>query len=421
MNNTFHINKSRLNNNLLSLSKIGKGSDYIGINRSLGNYSYAEATNWLLSYWRNEIHLPTKIDSIANIRGIYNESHSSLLPILIGSHHDAVRNGGMFDGAMGVLIATEVVQTLQENNILLRHPLHVISFTAEEPNPFNVSTLGSKVASGILKKDDLLKIRHIETGEPLKNVINALGGNLESADDALLTPSDLCAFIECHIEQGRRLFDKDLSLATVTAITGIYRENITIYGESNHAGTTTMKYRKDALLAASELNIAFEDIIKKINSDEVVGTVGYLTVSPNSANIIPGKVTLSLELRTCSREIQNNILAQLSKETENITKNRTVKIDRKITLNQAPVVMDKELLKILNEGLKLIDEPVTELVSMAGHDAANIQKIAPSGMIFVQSINGKSHCYDENSNIDDIAKAADALLNSVLVLDKKFN
>lgn len=419
MNNTFHINKNRLKNNLLNLSQIGKGSDYIGINRSLGNESYTEASNWLLNYWKNEIHLNTQIDPIANIRGIYDESHSSLLPILIGSHHDAVRNGGMFDGAMGVLIATEVIQTLKENSVILRHPLHVISFTAEEPNPFNVSTLGSKVACGILKKDELLNIKHIETGEPLKNVINALGGDLDSADSALLTSSDLCAFVECHIEQGRRLFDKDLSIATVTAITGIYRESITIYGEANHAGTTTMKFRKDALLAASELNVAFEKILKEMNSDEVVGTVGYLTVSPNSANIIPGRVTLSLELRTCSKEIQKHILNKLSHEAEKIIEARNVRIERKVTLNQAPVVMDKEVLSILNQSVKSIGEPVTELVSMAGHDAANIQKIAPSGMIFVQSINGKSHCYDENSKIEDIEKAANALLNSILLLDEK--
>ena len=144
MTNAFYINKNRLNNNLINLSNIGKSPYYSGINRSLGNESYTEATNWLLNYWKNEIHLSIKIDPIANIRGIYEGSDSSLPPILIGSHHDAVPNGGMFDGALGVLISTEVIQTLKENNILLNHPLHVISFTAEEPNPFNVSTLGSK-------------------------------------------------------------------------------------------------------------------------------------------------------------------------------------------------------------------------------------------------------------------------------------
>jgi N-carbamoyl-L-amino-acid hydrolase len=421
MTNAFYINKNRLNNNLINLSNIGKSPYYSGINRSLGNESYTEATNWLLNYWKNEIHLSIKIDPIANIRGIYEGSDSSLPPILIGSHHDAVPNGGMFDGALGVLISTEVIQTLKENNILLNHPLHLISFTAEEPNPFNVSTLGSKVASGILKKNDLLKINHIESGEPLKNAINALGGNLEEVDNAIFTSSDICAFIECHIEQGRRLFDKALSLATVTSITGIYRENILIIGEANHAGTTTMKFRKDALLAASELNIVFEDIIKKVNSDEVVGTVGYLNVSPNSANIIPGKISLSLELRTCSSEVKDNILTILSEEIDKIIEKRKVKIERKISLDQSPIVMDKNLLNILNEGVKSINEPITELVSMAGHDAANIQRIAPSGMIFVQSVDGKSHCHDEYSRIEDIKKAANALLQSILILDKSFN
>ena len=420
MKNSIHINKNRLNNNLIYLSQIGKDPITNGINRFLGSQTYIDSNKWILNYWHKNLKLLTHIDPIANLWG-YSESNSDLAPILIGSHHDAVPNGGMYDGALGILLATEVIETLKENNVTLRHPIKIVSFTAEEPNPYNVSTLGSKVLSRRLTKKQLENIVHIENGSLLKDDINALGGNFDLIDEAILKPSDVCAFIECHIEQGRRLFDKNLSLATVNTIIGIYREDIKIIGEANHAGTTIMSDRKDALLGACELNIAFEKILKAISSNEIVGTIGYLSVYPNSTNIIPGEVNLCLEIRTCDTKIKEEIIKKLDAEVDKIISSRKVNIIRNVNLDQYPTIMDKELLSILNKGVESINEPVIEFVSMAGHDAANMQRITKSGMIFVQSINGKSHCHDENTHIDDIEKAGNALLQSILILDKELN
>ncbi|MDF2878975.1 MAG: Zn-dependent hydrolase, partial [Clostridia bacterium] len=384
------ININRLEKNLKDLSEVGK-NDKGGIDRALGSEADQEARKWLMAYWDKNLELPVKTDAIANM-WVERAGIEDIAPIVIGSHHDTVPNGGMYDGALGVLLATELVQILEENNVTTRHPIAIVSFTGEEPNPFNVSTLGSRVVSGRVGKEELLGIKNIEDGTTLQACIEKIGGDLEKIQDALIKPGDISAFIECHIEQGRRLVDANQAVASVNCIIGIYRENITIIGDANHAGTTVMRDRQDALLGACELNLAFEKMLKDLESDEVVGTIGYLSVFPNAANIIPGEVELVLEIRTCEPQIKEDIVRKLGIEGEKIMKNRGVKIIRKVNLDQREMPMDETVMRAINKGIEIIGEPVRELVSMAGHDAANMQRVTQSGMIFVQSIDGKSHC-----------------------------
>jgi N-carbamoyl-L-amino-acid hydrolase len=413
------ININRLEKNLKDLSAVGK-NDKGGIDRALGSEADREARKWLMAYWDKNLELPVKTDAIANM-WVERAGIEGIAPIVIGSHHDTVPNGGMYDGALGVLLATELVQILEENNVTTRHPIAIVSFTGEEPNPFNVSTLGSRVVSGRVGKEELLGIKNIEDGTTLKDCIEKIGGDLEKIQDALIKTGDISAFIECHIEQGRRLVDANQAVASVNCIIGIYRENITIIGDANHAGTTVMRDRQDALLGACELNLAFEKILKDLESDEVVGTIGYLSVFPNAANIIPGEVELVLEIRTCEPQIKEDIVRKLSIEAEKIMKNRGVKIIRKVNLDQREMPMDETVMKAINKGIESIGEPVRELVSMAGHDAANMQRVTQSGMIFVQSIDGKSHCPTEKTHIKDIEKVGNAMLEALLILDRELD
>jgi len=413
------ININRLSKNLDELAKIGMNENG-GIDRALGDESDRAARKWLINYWQGKMNKDVRIDAIANM-WVKRDGSIDLPPIVIGSHHDAVPNGGRFDGALGVLLATEIVQILDDNNIKTRHPIEIVSFTGEEPNPFNVSTLGSKVVSGRLRKEDLMNLKSYIDGSSLQDCITKIGGDITKADDALIKPNDIRAFIECHIEQGRRLYDKGLNSAAVNCIIGIYRENITVSGEANHAGTTLMKDRHDALLAAGELNLSFEKILNDLNSDEVVGTIGYLSVFPNSANIIPGKAELVLEIRTCDKGVKENIINKLSAEVKKIEEKRKVKIHRKVNLDQSHVYMDRDVVKAVKDGISQIGEEEIELVSMAGHDAANMQRVTKSGMIFVQSIDGKSHCPEENTDIIEIEKTGNAMLNALLLLDKELD
>lgn len=416
---SIQINMKRLSQFLQKLSRIGKNENG-GIDRALGSEAEKQARAFLTSYWENELHLPVKIDPIANMWAILS-NNSSLVPIILGSHHDTVPNGGMFDGALGILVATEIVQTIQENGIKLRHPLGILSFTGEEPNPFQVSTLGSKVACGKLSTEDLLAIRHKETGESLADTIAGLGGNVYKASEALLDKSKVAAFIECHVEQGRRLMDRSLSLASVSCITGIYREIFHIHGEANHAGTTVMRDRKDALLAACEINLALEKIAKDIHIDEVVGTIGSIKVLPNAANIIPGSVELTADIRTCDPKKKEEFIQKLGKAVDSIIADRKLRITRKTILDQPPTDMSNYVRNVLDRAITLTDQSQTTLVSMAGHDAANMQLVTDAGMLFVKSIDGKSHCPEEFTQDEDIHLAAQALLQAVLILDKELD
>ena len=436
------INKERLERNLYELGKIGR-NEHGGIDRALGSKEDLLAREWLRAYWEEKMGLKVRHDAIANMWVLYDSKlqenttgkpsgntnkntkegslreYQPLPPIVIGSHHDAVPDGGMYDGALGVLGATEIVETLMEAGVKLNHPIEIVSFTGEEPNPYNVSTLGSKVLSGRMVREDLEKLTSYIDGSPLSECISAVGGDIEKAEEALIKPGEIDSFIELHIEQGRRLFDRGLTSASVNCITGIYRENITVHGEANHAGTTVMDNRHDAFLAAGEFALGYEKIIKEEHRDDVVGTIGYVKVSPNAASIIPGSVELILELRCCSEEIRQRVKAGVDVLTKEIDEKRGVTIERKLNLDQKEMPMDPEVIAAIDQGIAIMgQEPVT-LVSMAGHDAANMARVTRSAMIFVQSINGKSHCPEEATDINRIEETVNAMLQAVLILDDK--
>lgn len=419
MINQNYVNKERIQNNLKELAKFGLNSNG-GIDRSFGSSNDIAAREWLSTLWQEAFQSKVEIDPVANM-WTEVKGQENLPPIVLGSHHDAVANGGMYDGALGVLLATEVIQTIKETNYRLRHPIRLVSFSAEEPNPYNVSTLGSRSITGKLKKEDLEPVIHSKTKVSLKDTIKKLGGNVDDIAKHCLQPDDIKAFLECHIEQGRNLYDKNLSLAVVTQITGIYREKIKIIGEANHSGTTLMHYRHDALLAGADLSLALEKIMIEMNRNDVVGTIGNFNVIPNSANIIPGEVNLIVEVRTSDDRILENIISNLSDSIVSIEEKRGVQIFRDVILNQKSIPMDKQIRNVLKDAITSMGETCLELPSMAGHDAVHMASVTKAGMLFVPSIDGKSHCPDEKTNMDDIEKAGNVLLQTVLILDKELD
>lgn len=412
------INAKRLEAMIHELGQYGLNENG-GLDRTTFTKPELAARDWLKKKLKN-LHLAIKVDPAANIWAKRNGKNYNLPAISFGSHIDTVPNGGKYDGALGVLIALEIMNSLEENRIETRHPLELVSFSAEEPNPFGLSTFGSRAVTNKLKKEHIKNVKNHE-GKLLKDALISAGGNFNSFEETVRSPNEFSAFLEVHIEQGKRLINRSIPVGIVTAITGIYREEISVFGQANHAGTTLMEDRKDALAAASEIVLALEETSKQHPSNEVVGTIGKLEVLPSAPNIIPEEVKLTLEIRGKTDEEIKEVLTELDIHLQKICMKRSIQLKRDVVLNQKPAYMDQTIINIIEHQSDLLGYPSYLLGSMAGHDATHMASITKTGMIFVPSIDGKSHCPDEESRIEDIEKVANVLLHTILKLDQELD
>lgn len=410
------VDPKRIQRRLEELGRYGR-NEHGGIDRTTFTEAELEARKWLREELA-KLNLDIRIDEAANIWARRKGKDETLPVIAFGSHLDSVPNGGMYDGALGVVLALEVMNVLQEKGIQTVHPLELVSFSAEEPNPYGLSTFGSRAVSGKLKEKDILGVTDT-SGRRLIDALKEAGGDPDRFEDAARKPDEFSAFLEVHIEQGKRLLKNEIPIGVVTGIAGIYREEVRIRGEANHAGTTVMHDRRDALLTAAECILALEHVVKNYLDQDVVGTVGQLTVKPNAANIIPGEVIFSVDLRSQNRKVIDEILLVWEIRMNEILRSRSSVVNRHVILDQLPVPMCKELIGICEETTRKRGYQSILLGSMAGHDAAHMASITRSCMLFVPSVEGKSHCPEEESRLDDIEKAANVLLNSILAIDKR--
>ncbi len=415
---TLRVNAARIQARIQELGEIGRNAGG-GMDRTTFTPAELEARDWLQDRLR-ELKLDVRVDEAANIWARREGMDGGLPAIAFGSHLDSVPNGGRYDGALGVILALEVMQVLHERGFSTRHPFELVSFSAEEPNPFGLSTFGSRTVAGKLGRKDLEGVRD-RNGTLLVDALRAAGGDPDRFERARRRPEELAAFLEVHIEQGLRLLERDIPVGVVSAIAGIYRENVTVIGEANHAGTTLMENRKDALMAASEMMLAFEEACREHPSEETVGTIGKIENEPNAANIIPGKVRFHLEIRSKTRAEIGEVLDEWVRRAEAISARRGVRLERKLLLDQHPVAMDPLVMGICAAEAEKLGYASYTLGSMAGHDAAHMAALARAGMLFVPSLAGKSHCPEEESRITDIEKTANVLLQSLLALDHQLN
>jgi beta-ureidopropionase / N-carbamoyl-L-amino-acid hydrolase len=403
------VNSVRLNNTLQTLSTYGKnasgGSDRI----AFSSHDLA-ARDFLMKLMRNA-GLEVTVDYAGNIIGHRAGTDTSLKPITFGSHIDEVPNGGDYDGPVGSMSAIEVMQTLSENNIFTAHPLEVIIFTNEEGG-----VVGSRAIVGELNEKALQVITN--AGISQYEGIKLLGGNPARISEMARKKGDIAAFIELHIEQGGNLDREKIQIGVVEGIVAIEWWQFTFKGMANHAGTTPMNIRKDALLPASEFVLAVNKIIKSYDGAHV-GTVGKIEAFPGAGNVIPGEVKLNLEMRDLSSEkiwkIYNEIEA----------KAKSLAAEAGVTLNivhqevaSKPALADEGIRKVIAEQAKALGFSTLSLPSGAGHDAQEMARIAPMGMIFIPSKDGISHAPSEFSSPEDIANGANVLLQTILALDK---
>lgn len=359
--------------------------------------------------------LETRLDAAANLIGLLHGKSNHLKPLAIGSHSDTVPSGGRFDGVAGVLVGLEIAQALNEAGYQLNHPFEVIDFLAEEPNRYGLSCVGSRAMSGALT-EEMLGYR-ADDGTSLADGISFMGGAPDRLNLALRQPGDFAAFLEIHIEQARVLEANGEDIGSVTGIAGIERIEVTVTGRADHAGATPMNLRKDALTGASRMLLDIEDKAKS-QASALVATVGKLNVIPNAANAVPEQVRFTVEVRSDSSEELSEFLGWSRLRLAEIAAERGLSIDLQPVSRSEPVHMAPALQRLIeiaaeDRGLKHRTMP-----SGAGHDAAYMARLAPTGMVFIPCLDGRSHCPQEFSSPEQIAAGTQLMLDVLLRLDE---
>ena len=404
------VNSKRLDQRIAALAEFGKNA-HGGLDRVAFSDADIQGRMYLISLME-EADLDVHVDAAGNIIGRREGQVSDLPPIMFGSHSDTVPDGGRYDGALGILGAIECAQVLHENNIQTKHPLEVVVFTDEEGG-----LVGSRAMTGTLTADALEVKSH--SGKTVRQGIIDLGGDPEKLERVVRQKGDIKAFLEIHIEQGKILETKSIEIGVVEGIVGISWWNVTIEGFANHAGTTPMNMRQDALMAAAHLIIAVNRVVTSIPGSQV-GTVGRIEARPGAPNVIPGEVIMSLELRDLSGEKIQSLYEKIENEAQAIAERTGTKISfSAIDAMAIPAPTDTGIRNFIDESAKELGLSTLFMPSGAGHDAQDMAKIAPTGMIFIPSVGGISHSPKEYSRPEDITNGVNVLLHTILKIDRR--
>jgi N-carbamoyl-L-amino-acid hydrolase len=361
-----------------------------------------------------EAGVEPRIDAAGNIFARREGRERALKPILFGSHIDSVPQGGNFDGDLGSLSAIEVLQTLQERGQATRHPVEIVVWAHEESAAFNRGLAGSRIVAGDFVPGDLAQTWN---GMRRDDAIRKIGGAPDRIAEAAREKGSLHAYLELHIEQGSTLHRQALQVGVVQGIVAIDGFEVVARGFANHAGTTPMNERQDALIAASHLTIAVRDIVTARRGGQV-GTVGRLEVSPNSPNVIPGEVRFSIELRDLSPAKLEDMAAAIEARAAQIARDTHTTIELKPNRHNPPANADTRVQDVIAGAAKERGLSTLRMPSGAGHDAQMMARLCPMGMIFVPSVDGISHSPRELTTWDDCTRGAEVLLDTVLAIDE---
>jgi N-carbamoyl-L-amino-acid hydrolase len=352
-----------------------------------------------------EVGLAIHVDAAGNTIGLLAGSDPARPPIMLGSHSDTVPDGGRFDGALGVLAAIAAARAIRAAGLRLRHPLMVIDFTAEEATVPG-GTFGSRALAGQMTQATLALPAW--TGEPLAALLRTAGLDPEGVGSAAWVHGSIAAYLELHIEQGSLLEAEGLTIGIVEGIVGIRRYLATFHGSANHAGTTPMAVRSDALVMAAPLIGAVRETAL---AHAIVGTVGTVQIHPNAPNVIPGLVQIGLELRGLDEQVLDLAEQELAQRTAALG-GSMARQSRK-----EPVRCDEQLIAIIAQSCRELGLPARRMPSGAGHDAMSVAALGPVAMIFVPSVGGISHAPQEQTAPEHCIAGARALLSAALIAD----
>jgi N-carbamoyl-L-amino-acid hydrolase len=359
----------------------------------------------------HEAGLEVRIDAAGNLIGRRPGTDPSLPVIIAGSHIDSVPQGGNYDGDVGVLGAVEAARLLRQHGIETRHPLEIVVFTDEEGG-----TVGSQAMAGRFAPASLDLMSH--SGLTIRDGIRVVGGDPDRLAEAARRPGEIAAYVELHIEQGAILDESDIDIGVVEGIVGIRWWEVTVEGTANHAGTTPMSRRHDALVTASEVVLAVNRIASAMPGNQVA-TVGRIRAEPGAPNVIPGRVAMSLEVRDLDAVRMETLFRTIEAEAMRIAAARGTTIGfAEVDLALEPAPTDGRLRTVIEKAAGSLGLSHRRMPSGAGHDAQEIAHVAPMAMIFVPSRGGISHAPQEFTAPEDIANGTDVLVRTLLAIDR---
>tara|TARA_B100001123_G_scaffold134822_1_gene156408 strand:+ start:897 stop:2141 length:1245 start_codon:yes stop_codon:yes gene_type:complete len=366
----------------------------------------------LVVTWMKDLGLDVSIDAIGNVVAV-RPGKTDGPPTMTGSHIDTVKTGGRYDGNLGVLAGLEIIECLSENGIETQHPVAVAFFTDEEGSRFAPDMLGSLVYVGGMTLEEALDIEGVDGTK--------VGDELERINYRGTSPCpgpSPRAFVELHIEQGPVLEAESVTIGAVTGVQGISWTEISITGESNHAGTTPMSLRHDSGYGATAISAYVRELALELGGSQVA-TVGRLELHPNLVNVVAGSATLTVDLRNT---IEANLLQAESKLNDfltNLSSKEGLAIEKRELARFEPVDFSEQVVNTVEEISTRLGHSVMRLPSGAGHDAQMMARVCPTGMVFVPSHKGISHNPQEHTDSDDLVAGCNVLFQTILDLDKK--
>lgn len=408
---SMRVNGARLNKHLSELAEFGKNPQG-GVSRLAYSEADRQGREYVMGLMR-AAKLDVSIDAAGNIIGRRHPAggETKMPPLVLGSHIDSVPDGGNYDGDVGSLGAIEVAQTLAENDVrFARHPLEIIIFQNEEGG-----LIGSGAISGLLTEKELDLVSR--SGKTIREGIKFIGGDPAKIASVRRRPNSVAAYLELHIEQGGVLDTEKIDIGIVEGIVGINWWDVTIEGFANHAGTTPMNNRQDALLAAAKFIEAVNRIVTSVPGRQV-GTVGRIQALPGAPNVIPGKVVLSLELRDLDAAKILTLYQKIRAEADQIARTNKVTFDFKEINTNIPAPTDPTIRRLIDQSAKELGLTTKLMPSGAGHDAQDMARLGPVGMIFIPSVGGISHSPKEFSRPKDIENGANVLLGTLMKADR---
>lgn len=391
------VSGNRLATRLDKVSRIGLTADNGSFR--LGYSIEEQKAKEVIMTWMQEAELTTRIDGAGNVFGRLEGKNSEAKAILSGSHVDSVPNGGHFDGVLGVLSALEVVEGWKATGYIPEKPFEVVIFSDEEGSRFNGGLNGSEAVIGDLDMEEKC-LQQDAAGKNFSEVLREVGLSVEGYASAKRNIEAMELFVELHIEQGKRLEKENLPCGIVTGIAGPAWLEFTFSGEAGHAGNTPMDDRKDASVAASEFIVEANKLPNQVNDSSVV-TIGKMNVKPNAVNVIPGEVTLYVDIRDIYKDTRDVLIGRVIECAQQIASKYHIRLTHQQNLQTLPVPIAATYQKLLAQALASNGIRPFFLPSGAGHDAMVIGKKLPIAMIFVRSKGGISHNPVEWSDLND--------------------
>lgn len=393
------------------IARFGRGER--GFNRLVFSDADWAACDYFAGLMR-EAGLAVRTDAWGNLIGRVEGEVPDAPAVATGSHLDTVPEGGNYDGGVGSVAGLGAIMRLKARGPL-RHPLELLVFRGEESSRFGIHTMGSKAMSGLASAEAWRTLKDRD-GTPLPQVLAARGLDLARLPEAVRKPGELKAFVEVHIEQCFVLEEAGVPIGVVEAIAAPIRLKLTVEGTASHSGATPMGKRRDALVTAAHLVLAVEAEAKKRAERRIVGTVGILKTHPGALNVVPGRAELWVDVRGIDEASLAETAAAIGAAAERIAGREGTRVAVEPISSDAPVPMDPAVVAAIETACRRLGVPYRRMPSGAGHDAMNMARIAPAGMIFIPCRGGISHNPDEYAAPADIVRGMDVLTETLAAL-----